>query len=59
MKTDEILSTLQVGNKSWDTMTTEGRMVRAALIDEYVERTTPEDGDLLMDRLDDLLLEAA
>jgi hypothetical protein len=27
------------------------RMVRAALIDVYIERTSPEDGDTLMDIL--------
>ena len=28
---------------------TDKRMVRAALIDIYIERTSPEDGDALMD----------
>lgn len=47
--TDMILECImQIGGGRVDT---DRRMVRAALIDVYIERTSEEDGDALMDVL--------
>jgi hypothetical protein len=48
---DQVLEGIWLLNKPQAQMTVDENLVRAVLIDIYVERTSPEAGDTLMDEL--------